>query len=263
MSGADFTLTVLGTRGSMASGRAEHALFGGDSSCYMLRAGEETIFLDAGSGLLRAPAELPKPPVILLSHLHLDHIMGLGMFSGMSRPGLRIYLPFCQSPAEAAKLMERVYAPPFWPLRLPDFAGAPELLPLPERLEIGEVLAEAIPGHHPGGCMLLRLSCRGKRLVYATDYEYDAESFERLAAFARDAELLLYDGQFTPEECVSKAGFGHSSAEKGLELLEKSGARRLLLIHHDLGSGDEELLAREKRLPAQAAYARAGQRIVL
>ena len=53
----ELQLTVLGARGSMAVDRPDCTLFGGDSSCYLLRAGEETVFLDAGSGLLSAPAE--------------------------------------------------------------------------------------------------------------------------------------------------------------------------------------------------------------
>ena len=52
----DFQLTVLGARGSMARDGQDCAEFGGDTSCYMLRAGEETLFLDAGSGLISAPA---------------------------------------------------------------------------------------------------------------------------------------------------------------------------------------------------------------
>lgn len=82
-----FQMTVLGSRGSMAACRDDCSMYGGDTSCYMVRAGNETIFLDGGSGLASAPAVYPKAPVILLSHLHLDHIMGLGMFTGFFIPG--------------------------------------------------------------------------------------------------------------------------------------------------------------------------------
>ena len=47
-------LTVLGTRGSIPISRPDSAEFGGQTSCYMIRAGEETIFLDGGSGLVSA-----------------------------------------------------------------------------------------------------------------------------------------------------------------------------------------------------------------
>ena len=136
-------LTVLGPRGSMATGRKDCVLFGGDSSCYMVRAGDETVFLDAGSGLVTAPARYPKPPVILLSHLHLDHLIGLGMFPGFNEADqkARVYRPFCGDAGEAAARMARVYSPPFWPIELGQLKGEPELLPMPPVLRIGELLA--------------------------------------------------------------------------------------------------------------------------
>ena len=54
---SDITLTVLGARGSSPIRRRDSLTFGGSTSCYMLRAFGETIFLDAGSGLFSAPAE--------------------------------------------------------------------------------------------------------------------------------------------------------------------------------------------------------------
>jgi ribonuclease BN (tRNA processing enzyme) len=250
----------------MAACRADTALFGGDTSCYMVRAGEETVFLDAGSGLCSAPARYPKPPVILLSHLHLDHVIGLGMFPGFVVPGqrARLYVPFCETGEEAALEMERVFSPPFWPLRLNELEGSPELLPLPRCLQIGDLLVEGMEGEHPNRAMILRLSFDGRSIVYATDYEHTEPSFSRLVDFARDADLLLYDAQFTAEQYPSRRGFGHSTAEKGLELMRRSGAKKLLLVHHAPVSTDADLLQREKTLEEEnAVYAREGQTFTL
>ncbi len=258
-------LTVLGTRGSMAVSR-ECSLFGGSTSCYMVRAGEETVFLDAGSGLTAAPSAYPRPPVVLLSHFHLDHVIGLGMFPPLSEEGagIRLYVPFCKDKEEAHALLDRLYTRPFWPLKLGDYSGNPELLPLSGRFFIGDLCVEIMEGAHPGGCIVYRLSRCGKTLVYATDYEHDDVSFARLTAFCENADLILYDAQFSEEEYERKKGFGHSTAEKGLELLDRSGAKKLLLIHHDPGSTDSILLQREKTLPAgKASYARENQVIVL
>ena len=264
--GPDFTLTVLGSRGSMAYGHPDCAVFGGNSSCYMLRAGEETIFLDAGSGLLSAPREYPRPPVILLSHLHLDHVIGLGMFPGLSTPLLhpKIYLPFCQDAEMARDMMDRLYSPPFWPLRLEDCESRPQLLPMPERLAVGRAVVDAMPGNHPGGSMTYRVRYRGKSVVYATDCEYGGAFFDALSTFSRDADLLLYDAQYDELEYLSKKGFGHSTEMMALELRRLSGAKRLLLIHHDPRSTDRLLLQRERTLPVSGvSFAREGQRIDL
>jgi ribonuclease BN (tRNA processing enzyme) len=249
----------------MATGRKDCVLFGGDSSCYMVRAGDETIFLDAGSGLVAAPAHYPKPPVILLSHLHLDHVIGLGMFPGFNEAGqkARVYVPFCRNDAEAAAQMARVYSPPFWPLELGQLKGEPELLALPPALRIGEVRAESMVGHHPNGALVIRLRFDGRSIVYATDYEAEESSFARLCAFAEDADLVLFDAQFTEEESRSRRGFGHSTAQAGTELMRRSGAKRLLLIHHAPTSTDEVLLKREQELAEGVSYAREGECISL
>jgi len=263
---SDFALTVLGTRGSMAIGGPLFREFGGGTSCYMVRAGAETIFLDAGSGLVSAPDHYEKPPVILLSHLHLDHVMGLGMFPLLSQRGKKatLYVPFCKDTQDACRQIDRVFSPPIWPLNLDKLEAELSVLPLPERFEIGAVRVETMPGSHPGGAVVYKLSCGDRSLVYATDYEHSAESDKALADFSRNADLLLYDAQFAADEYMRKRGFGHSTAEKGLEIMERAGVRRLLLIHHDPHSTDQVLLEREAKLPTErASYAREGEVISL
>ena len=55
-------LTVLVARGSAPISRRDSLVFGGSTSCYMVRAGGETVFLDAGTELQAAPSEYTKPP---------------------------------------------------------------------------------------------------------------------------------------------------------------------------------------------------------
>ena len=140
-------LKVLGTRGSMATNREDQAIFGTATSCYMVRAGEETVFLDAGNGLLAAPVDFPRPPHILLSHLHLDHLLGLGMYPRLAKKGLEttIHVPAPRG-KDPAKILERVYSPPFWPVSLASYAGDVRILPLSFPFQIGEVTVEGIPG---------------------------------------------------------------------------------------------------------------------
>lgn len=265
MEDSSLRLTVLGTRGSMAVGREDRGIFGGATSCYMVRAGEETVFLDAGSGLLTAPIRFPRPPHILLSHLHLDHLLGLGMYRRLLLEGEQtvIHVPAARGEDPAA-LLDALYSPPYWPLSLRAYRGDVRILPLVLPLKIGELTVDGIPGSHPGGSVVMRLRYRGKSLVYATDYEYTEDSFEQLVELSRDADLILYDGQYTEAEAMARRGFGHSFPEKGLELLERSGAKRLRLIHHDPGSPDALLLAREALLRRKnARFAREGEEILL
>ena len=265
MNHSDFCLTVLGARGSIPVSHRKIQEFGGSTSCYLVRAGDETIILDAGTGLIFAPDIPGKAPTIMLSHLHLDHILGLGMYPRLSQAGTLTHLLLPADSAEDAKTrLASLYSPPFWPLPLTEYTGTLDVAPLSPAFRIGEVRVETAEGRHPGGCKVFRLYCKDKSLVYATDFEPDAASFSALAAFSRGTDLLLYDAQYTEAVYPQRKGFGHSTAEKGIELMEQSGAARLLLIHHDPHALDDELLRRERMLDrANAHYAREGEVIYI
>ncbi len=255
-----FQLTVLGTRGSIPVTGRDKMRFGGATSCYMVQAGEQTIFLDGGSGLVDAPLDFDVPPAILLSHLHLDHVLGLGMYRRLSQKGCRTDLYVPAGADENA--LDSLYAPPFWPLKLTGYAGDVRIHTMPASLRIGDVRVAAIPGDHPGGCLVMKLSFEGKTLVYATDQEPSETSFGTLAAFAKDADLLMFDGQFTEEEADVRKGFGHSSPSKGIELMDACGAKQLLLIHHDPARTDAALEEMERRTGrSNVRFARAGETV--
>ena len=258
-----FTLTILGARGSMAVSGQERAQFGGATSCYMVQAGEQTVFLDGGSGLIDAPSEFASTPAILLSHLHLDHILGLGMYARLSKKGRRtdLYVP-AEEGEDASSALDRVYSPPYWPLRLGEYAGDVRIFPFSSSMRIGDVLVETMPGAHPGGCLAIKLTFEGKSLVYATDQEPDGETLGRLADLAKDADLLMFDGQFTDAEAEMKKGFGHSAPSEAIALMERCGAKLLLLIHHDPLRTDAQILAAEQAIGLEnVRFARAGETI--
>lgn len=264
-SASDITLTVLGARGSSAICRRDSMTFGGSTSCYKLCAGSETVFLDAGTGLLSAPAEYRNPPIFLLSHLHLDHLSGLGMYSRLSEKGAEttIYVP-AEDDDNAVQAMDGVYSLPYWPLSLTTYGGDVRILAHRFPLQVGEVTIDGMEGCHPGGVLCFRIQYHGKTLVYASDFEHEEPYFSDLVEFSQDADLVLYDGQYTEEEYEKKKGFGHSTAEKGLELLERSHAGQLLIIHHDPSRTDQQLLDMEAQIGKEnVRYAREGEEIAL
>lgn len=70
------TVTALGVRGSMPASGESTRLFGGATSCYRVEAEGRALYLDAGTGLMNDPLDGAGPVRILLSHTHLDHILG-------------------------------------------------------------------------------------------------------------------------------------------------------------------------------------------
>lgn len=260
-----FSLTVLGTRGSMTVSGKDYLKYGGMTSCYLIRAGEQVLLLDAGSGIIRAPEITECDPVILISHLHLDHVMGLGMYPRLSKKGKRTVLYFpAKDEKDARDMLDSLYSPPLWPCSLTAYSGKLDVHALNLPMTVGSITVEGIEGNHPGGCIIMKVSFEGKSIVYATDYEYEKSSFMQLKEFASGTDLLLYDGQYTEEEYGIRKGFGHSTAEKGIELMNACGAKRLLLVHHDPQSTDSELERRECLLPAlNVSYAKENEEILL
>ena len=258
-------VTVLGTRGSMPVSGSDFAAFGGNTSCYLVAAGDERIFLDAGSGMVHASGECPRDPVILLSHPHVDHMLGLGMYGRLSQPGATTHLlvPACDTQTARAQI-ERLYAPPLWPLTLSEYPGDLRIDAMPESLRIGDVTVQTEQGNHPGGCVLIKLCFAHKTLVYASDFEHEAKASARLAEFCSGADLLLYDGQYDEEEYDAHRGFGHSTPIEGVAIMERANVKRLLIVHHDPHSTDAQLFAREHTLGRpDVRFAREGETIEL
>lgn len=259
-------LTVFGARGSCPISGPGYNEFGGNTSCYMVEAAGHTILLDGGTGIMNAPVDFPDTPAILLSHLHADHIAGLGMYGRLSKKGQTtdIYVPAIDD-QEAHDLVALYYAPPLWPVQFDTYGGDVAFHATPKSFRIGEVEVETRQGSHPGGCLLIKVSYGQKSLVYATDFEPTVDAVARLIDLARDTDLLLYDGQYEEgADYEVHRGFGHSTPQGGLSIQKRAGAKQLLIVHHDPHATDQMLAEREDRLFDSAAqFAREGMVIEL
>ena len=180
-------ITTLGARGSYPVSGEQYREFGGSTSCFLVKAGEHRVYLDAGSGLYHQEEVLSS--AILLSHLHLDHLLGLPTYRGLSTPGVatRIYVP------GGVSGLDDLFSPPYWPLHLTDYPGDVSMVPLPMRstddktLNLGTeedpFLITHMEGQHPGGCRVFKLSYHGETVIYATDYEHTDDNGSLIAFF--------------------------------------------------------------------------------
>jgi phosphoribosyl 1,2-cyclic phosphodiesterase len=264
-------LTVLGARGSVPVSGAGFVRYGGDTSCYMVEAGEYAIFLDAGSGILRAPKISEKSNIIiLLSHPHIDHLIGLPLFDEMTNKNrsITVYgrrIRDISTEDQIRGLFDRMY----WPVTPWEISEHFECMDTeyPLIIQTGpdkakDIVIEATNLTHPGGSIGYRIGFEGKSIVYMTDCELNEAGIERLAAFAEDSDLLLCDAQYTSKEYETRHGFGHSTKEAAIELMKKSGSKRLLMIHHDPHHTDEQIEEMEKSInDERISFARSGMQI--
>jgi ribonuclease BN (tRNA processing enzyme) len=122
-------------------------------------------------------------------------------------------------------------------------------------VELGPVRVRAEKLNHPGGVLGYRIEYAGKVLVYATDTEHYRCADPALVRLAQDADILIYDAQYTPEEYrgdagPSKAGWGHSTFESGVEVCQAARVKQLILFHHDPRRNDAGVEALEQRARA-------------
>jgi phosphoribosyl 1,2-cyclic phosphodiesterase len=217
---------------------------GGNTACVEVRAGEQLFILDAGTGLRLLGYELMKADFgkgqgtahVFISHTHWDHIQGLPFFIPAFVPGNRLMLHSPRDDLEEALVGQQTEI--YFPVRLGALSADLQFhrVPTKEWFRIADVRAYALPLSHPGGSYGFRIEYDGKSLVYATDAEYkrmgDA-STQEYVDFTRDADVVIFDAQYTLSDVLDKAGWGHSSPMMGAELAHRAGVKRLVLFHHD------------------------------
>jgi ribonuclease BN (tRNA processing enzyme) len=248
----EISVIFLGTRGAVPVDGPAFSAYGGATSCVLARMGGENILLDAGSGLLRAAPLLPAEGgrvSLLLSHPHVDHMIGLPAFAPLYNPAFQIDLYAAnRGGLSAREQVERLMSFPLWPIGPEVFSVETGFFDVRPRFSIGAVEVETTEGSHPGGATVYRLSHGGRSLVYCTDFEHGDDASRRLADLAAGCDLLIYDAQFSDAEYEGKRGWGHSTWDEGIRAARRCGARLLALFHHDPARTDDALRDIEARL---------------
>lgn len=231
-------VTFWGTRGSYPLHTPTHDLLGGDTSCVEIeiRGSMGKIFFDAGSGLLHAqPSQ--NLDTIFLSHLHMDHLLGLPYFLGNKKiagGGLRICSYAYPSDNALAEALNTVYGPPGFPVHLHTILPNLEIRALAGTQELNQGLTlNPVPLNHPGGCVGARLDCDAtqKSVVYASDHEHGTSADQNIEQACKGADLLIYDSSYDGDDFDRYVGWGHSTWQKALELGRN--AKRVAITHHE------------------------------
>lgn len=253
-------LTIRGCRGSLATPGAETLRYGGNTSCLELWLDDGTlIILDAGTGIRSLGLSLAAdpPPVIhlLLTHLHLDHLEGLGFFLPLWRAETELHIWGPPSPLEPLSVrIARYMSPPLFPVLLSDAPADLHFHDVPaEPWQIRSATIFAQPIVHPGPTVGYRIEADGAVLAYVPDHEPSLAGSigtarpEWISGFdvASGADVLLHDAQYTEDEYTAHVGWGHSSVGDAVDFARVTGARQLLLFHHDPLHTDDGLRALE------------------
>ena len=245
---------LWGTRGSVASPGPETVRYGGNTACVEVRTADALLVLDAGTGIRRLGTSLREHRGridLLLTHLHLDHLQGIGFFEPCFRPDIELHI--WGPPSTTLSLHERLsryLSPPLFPVLLRDLGSRVSLHDVPNGpFSIGSVTVSGEAVIHPGPTVGYRISSEGRTLAYLPDHEpaLGAPTFPVSPEWtsghrlADGADILVHDAQYTEAEYASRAGWGHSSLEQTWAFARQAGVRRLVTFHHDPGHGDDQL----------------------
>ncbi len=261
-------VTLWGTRGSLATPGPETARYGGNTSCVGVlgRAGTMLV-LDAGTGIRRLAATIPESMRrvdVLLTHLHMDHIQGLGFFAPLYRPEVEVHIwgPGSATLSLQARLM-RYLSPPLFPVNLAELPCKLTFHNVPRGdFDIGEFRVSTGLVCHPGPTVGYRISePETGVLTYLPDHEpaLAALRFPSLprewtsgGTLAARADLLIHDSQYSAAEYPGHCGWGHSSLNQTLDFGTLTEVKQLVPFHHDPDHTDTDL----DRLMAQAVEER-------
>jgi phosphoribosyl 1,2-cyclic phosphodiesterase len=249
-------VTLWGTRGSLASPGPDTTRYGGNTSCVEVRAADGTVLvLDAGTGIRRlgdAIVDEIERVDLLLTHLHMDHIQGLGFFEPLFRPSVEVHIWGPSSTTlELRERLSRYLSPPLFPVRLRDLPRHPTLHDVVQVgvFRIGPFTVHAGLVCHPGPTVGYRIEADGASLAYLPDHEpaLGAADFPGDPDYlpgldlAEGVDLLIHDAMFTTQEYPRYVGWGHSSLAQALIFAEQARVGQLVTFHHDPSHDDEQL----------------------
>lgn len=275
-------VTFWGVRGSFPVAHPKVTRIGGNTSCVALRApGAPLLVVDAGTGLRHLGRKLRDTEfenskgegALLFSHTHWDHIQGFMYFEPFFKEGNKFTVV---ARAEHDVRLRSIFSEPS---ETPYFSYGLDSLKAKldwkavhewESFEIGPWKIKTARLNHPGVALGYRIEHGGKSFIYMTDTapygdqwlgtgfhvrkpETDPDGIERLREHARkldefvkDADLLLYDTFFTPEQYVQSPHWGHSTPDEGIRVARAGGAKSFYFFHHHPEAWDDDLEARGK-----------------
>jgi phosphoribosyl 1,2-cyclic phosphodiesterase len=248
-------VTLWGTRGSLASPGTETARYGGNTSCVQVEGGNGTVLvLDAGTGIRRLGASLPRSVHrvdILLTHLHMDHIQGLGFFAPLHNPNTEVHVwgPASTTATLRTRLM-RYLSPPLFPVHLRDLRCQLHVHEVPcGDFAVGEFRIASALVCHPGPTVAYRIATPRGTVAYFPDHEPAlgveefpiAEQWTSGYAIADGVDLLIHDAQYSRDEYDDHVGWGHSSVEHAFQFAAVAKVKHLVPFHHDPAHDDNQV----------------------
>lgn len=245
-------ITFYGVRGSTPCSCDANRRYGGNTSCVAIESpGRDPILLDLGTGLrffgLTQCRSGGFRGTALVSHLHWDHVQGIPFFAPILAEGaeLDVYAPAAND-AELRDALDVFMAPPYFPVKITDLAGAFRFMAVEDTtFDVDGASVTVAPVPHVGLTVGFRIEVDGVSIAYVPDHQQPGVGSTEVAPsvieLCRDVDVLIHDAQFDEAEFEQRQTWGHCTVDYAVEVAAQSGAKRLVLFHHDPSHGDDRI----------------------
>jgi phosphoribosyl 1,2-cyclic phosphodiesterase len=207
---------------------------------------------------------------IFLTHFHWDHIQGIPFFAPLyHNSGNSFFFHSSSRTRGLQRTLEEQMSDPYFPVNMNEMAAHRRFYEMSEeKLSFDDCVIQSMWLNHPQGCLGFRVETPEGVVVYATDNEPGDPVFDqKVRKLAEGADVLIYDAQYLPEEYAArKRGWGHSHWREAINVVMESGARELVLFHHDPDHSDDcidSVLAKAREYYPKVRAASEGMEIKL
>jgi phosphoribosyl 1,2-cyclic phosphodiesterase len=273
----EFAVTFWGVRGTIATPDAEMSRYGGHTSCVQVQCGDVTFALDAGSGIVPMGMQNFKHMHLLLSHTHIDHIIGLCCMQKIFHAEFKadIWAGHLLPDMHIEEALRRLISPPIFPVPLEalesqiafhDFYAGNTLHH--EDFDAAGIEVHTLHLHHPDRATAYRIEYQGHSVCYVTDVEHLRGGLDdKIIQFISAADMFIYDSTYDDQEFERYQGWGHSTWQQAIRLGEAACVKHIMMFHHNPTATDATLDARTKAAKTlthiRTSFAKQGTRHVL
>jgi phosphoribosyl 1,2-cyclic phosphodiesterase len=248
-----------GVRGSIPICSKEFQRYGGNTTCICIyrEAANRVVIFDAGTGIRNLGKEIINQRIkqqvlnIVFSHFHWDHIQGFPFFAPAYNKDQEIGILVMGKQRRFHDLREIFCLPlqeEYFPVELDEMGAKFNFLNLGDETIFYGARVTGVPQYHmfEGGSYGFRIDDDSVSLAICTDVEHINGIDPQIVNFARHADLLIHDGQYTSEEYKRYRGWGHSTWQQAVEVAMQAQVKKLVITHHDPDHDDDFLDALER-----------------
>ncbi len=219
-------LVLLGTTGYHPN-EQQH------TPCFMIP--ECGVVFDAGTGVFRIPRYLETDELdIFLSHVHLDHIVGLTYLLGVMHVNPLERVTVHGDAEKLAAVDEHLFSEHLFPKK-PSY----ESRPLADEIAIANSgRLTHFPLEHQGGSIGFRIDWPERSMAYVTDTTAspEADYVEKI----QGVDLLVHECYFPDAKAEWAELTGHSCTTPVAQVAQKAGVGKLVLVHTNPAATEDD-----------------------